>query len=56
MHAPNLRYFAFVSKFVDAVTNSALDQAFEQALAARRMARAARREPLVTLPAVARAA
>lgn len=31
------RYLSFVSQFVDAVTTSALDEAFEQARVARRM-------------------
>lgn len=34
------RYLSFVSQFVDAVTTSALDEAFQQARVARRMARA----------------
>lgn len=43
MHAPNLRYFAFVSQFVDAVTTSALDETFERACAAKRLHLQARR-------------
>lgn len=49
------RYLAFVSQFVDAVTNSALDEAFEEARRARRMQRvAAAKQPAP--PAEVRAA
>jgi len=43
MHAANLRYFAFVSKFVDAVTTSALDETLSRAVATRRLQNEARR-------------
>lgn len=56
MQAPNLRFFSFVSKFVDAVTTSALDDTFNRAVAMRRMARQARRETLAIAAPAARAA
>jgi hypothetical protein len=45
-----------VSKFVDAVTTSALDDTFSRAVAMRRMARQAKRETLAIAAPAARAA
>lgn len=56
MHATTSRYFAFVSKFVDAVTTSALDEALTRAVEMRRAQRQAEREQRLAMPAVARAA
>ena len=47
MYATNLRYYAFVSQFVDAVTTSALGEAFERARAVKRLHLQARRAAAV---------
>jgi hypothetical protein len=47
MYATNLRYYAFVSQFVDAVTTSALADSFERARAMKRLHLQARRAAAV---------
>lgn len=48
MHATTIRYFAFVSKFVDAVTTSALDDEFSRAVTLKRLERQSRRRAAAT--------